>query len=299
MTENALSHLIIIEGITMNVNLIKNNSTQNNSMKKKAIAASLMLAMATTPVMASSNASKIEGENEESRSGELIGFSSGAIIGGLIAGPLGIIAAGTIGVIMGQSHDRQEKIELVETRLKNSEHIMESLKSDKQRLENRLAKSEQTQQILITELALTERTLNQADTLEKIKLNLRFDVGSAHVESFYHAQIKHLAMMMQENPELSVNLSGFSDPTGSEKNNLTLSQARAESVKSMLVSQGANAANISTQAFGESTATQISRTPSIDFTHRRVDVELIPDELLSNDVDNAEETTELILADIN
>lgn len=256
--------------------------------KKQLVATSIILAIATTPVMASSNVtaigSEIESQNESAASGELIGFSTGAVIGGFIAGPFGVAAAGVLGLIIGQSHERQEKVELAELRLAKNQMVIQTLANEKKYLKDRLVENEKAQKVLINELAITEKTLSQADTLAQIKLNLRFEVDSAQVESFYHAQIKHLAMMMQENPDLSVSLSGFSDPTGDENSNLKLSQARAESVKSLLVSQGANENNIFTQAFGESTASQISRTESSDFNNRRVDVELISQEKALTDV---------------
>ena len=163
-------------------------------MKKHIITTSIILALATSPVMASSN------DNESDSTSEIIGFSTGAIIGGIIAGPIGSVAAGTIGVIIGQSFDRQEQVDLSEKQLKHKQLALQNLSSEKARLESRLSESEQEQQMLIDKLALTENTLNQVEQLEQIKLNLRFEVDSSKVESFYQPQIKHLALMMQENP---------------------------------------------------------------------------------------------------
>jgi len=121
---------------------------------------------------------------------------------------------------------------------------------------------------------LTEKKMGHGDVLEQLKLKLQFDVDSTQVVSFYAPQIKHLAMMMKENPALSVNLSGYSDASGSKENNLILSQARIDSVKLMLVNQGIDEKYISTEAFGERDAMQVNRTESSDFTERRVDVQL-------------------------
>lgn len=246
-------------------------------MKKQLIAASIILAIATTPVMAAplNESQQQTTELESDGSSEIIGFSTGAIIGGIIAGPLGIVTAGTIGLIIGQSYERQEQVELAEVRLKNNSDVMQSLNNETENLKSQLQETEQNQQQLSQQLALTENTLNQVKELEKVKLNLRFEIDSSKVESFYAPQIKHLAMMMQENPNLSVNLSGFADPTGSKESNLTLSKARTESVKSMLVNLGVDETHISTQAFGESQSVQSARTASTDFNNRRVEVELV------------------------
>lgn len=270
--------------VSMNQASVNQASVNKHSLKKQLIATSIMLAIAATPVMASSSdientvESNTVSNIESDGSSEIIGFSTGAIIGGLIAGPIGIVAAGTIGLIIGQSHERHEQVEIAESRLEKNKLVMQSLNSAKQSLQSRLAENEQAQQMLTAKLALTERTLSQADTLEQIKLNIRFEVDSAHVESFYKPQINHLAMMMQDNPQMSVNLSGFSDPSGNDDSNLTLSKARAESVKLLLVNQGVNESSIFTQAFGEKSAIRISRSARSDFNNRRVDVELISQE---------------------
>lgn len=249
-------------------------------MKKQLITTSIILAMATTPVMAATTNSinSIEHEVTSDGASEIIGFSTGAIIGGIIAGPIGVVAAGTIGIILGQSHDRLEQVEIAEARLEKNKLVMQSLSNEKQRLASQLSATEEKQLQLTEKLAMTENTLNQADKLAQLKLNLRFDVDSAQVESFYKPQINHLAMMMQDNPELSVNLSGFSDASGGKENNLKLSQARIESVKSMLVNQGVDEQYIHTQAFGESSSQQTKRTANTDFNDRRVDVALFSQE---------------------
>ncbi|TYK64797.1 sortase-associated OmpA-like protein PdsO [Colwellia echini] len=245
-------------------------------MKKQLIVSSIILALATAPVMAST---AIEDTDNTSES---IGFGTGVILGGLIAGPLGAVVAGTVGVLIGQSHDRQELIEQADVRLKQNNLAMQAINDDKQNLANLLMQSEQEKQQLTQELASTANSsnnmLSQAEQLEQLKLNLRFDVDSSKVESFYEPQINHLAMMMQENPELSVNLSGHSDSSGSEESNLKLSKARIESVKLMLVKLGVNENDIHTQAFGETQSLQVNRTKNSDFNDRRVDVQLFAPE---------------------
>ena len=245
-------------------------------MKKQLIATSIILSLAMAPVMASSTTTERDVSSDNTN--QIIGLGTGAVIGGLIAGPIGLVVAGTIGLFIGHSQEQKDQIEQVEAHLVNNNVALESLSNDKQSLTERLAQSEQKQQRLTEELALTEKTLSQANKLEQLKLNLQFDIDSAQVESFYMPQIKHLAMMMQENPELSVNLSGYSDPSGSTKSNLKLSQARIESVKLMLVNLGVDENYINTQAFGESSSMQADRTASTNFNDRRVDVQLFSQE---------------------
>lgn len=254
-------------------------------MKKQLITSSIILALATTPVMAAD-------KNESGSTNELIGFGTGAIIGGIIAGPVGSVVAGTIGVIIGDSLERKQQMEVAEQKIAQHKLALMEINNEKARLVSKLSVSEQEHKLLTDKLALHESTLNHAEQLEQIKLNLRFEVDSSKVESFYKPQIKHLAMMMQENPELSVNLSGFADPSGSAERNMKLSQARTESVKAMLIDYGVSETNILTQAFGESKLADNSRSISNDFNNRRVDVEILsPTEPVSTVAQTMEESS--------
>lgn len=63
--------------------------------------------------------------------------------------------------------------------------------------------------------------------------------------------LNKLSNLLKENPTQRIQIAGHTDSDGSRKNNLQLSQRRAESVKSYLVKQGIVAARLSTIAYGE------------------------------------------------
>ncbi|MBU0487378.1 MAG: OmpA family protein [Bacteroidetes bacterium] len=58
------------------------------------------------------------------------------------------------------------------------------------------------------------------------------------------AMLIELALFMQKNPGLVIELNGHTDILGSDENNMELSRKRAEFIKSVLVYKGANADNI-------------------------------------------------------
>lgn len=83
--------------------------------------------------------------------------------------------------------------------------------------------------------------------------------------------LNEVAAGMVGQPDLSVQVGGHTDSLGSPAYNLKLSQGRANSVKSYLVSKGVNAANLEAKGFGESTPIADNKTEEGRAENRRVE----------------------------
>ncbi|WP_163981011.1 OmpA family protein, partial [Raoultella ornithinolytica] len=59
-----------------------------------------------------------------------------------------------------------------------------------------------------------------------------------------------VAMVLKEYPKTAVNVIGYTDSTGGHDLNMRLSQQRADSVASALITQGVDASRIRTQGLG-------------------------------------------------
>ena len=59
-------------------------------------------------------------------------------------------------------------------------------------------------------------------------------------------------VVFRDNPNLSVEISGYTDVVGSDKYNMALSDRRVKAVKAYMVSKGVDAGRIETVAKGES-----------------------------------------------
>ena len=57
--------------------------------------------------------------------------------------------------------------------------------------------------------------------------------------------------MMNSNPSMTIEIAGHTDFKGSEQYNISLSQKRADAVKSYLVSKGVNGERIVSKGYGE------------------------------------------------
>ncbi len=79
-----------------------------------------------------------------------------------------------------------------------------------------------------------------------------FDFQSNNVSSTYLNTVRSLAVVLKDNPEMKIELIGNSSNEGDPDFNLMLSEQRAETVKTLLVSYGARANQIITKGLGRS-----------------------------------------------
>jgi len=103
--------------------------------------------------------------------------------------------------------------------------------------------------------------------------NLEFDLGKATLRSKSFATLNRVAaLLIQKN--FSLKLAGHTDNTGSAALNMRLSKDRAESVKSYLVSQGANASRIEATGYGLEQPIATNKTAAGRQKNRRVEFTL-------------------------
>ena len=66
-------------------------------------------------------------------------------------------------------------------------------------------------------------------------LRINFDFNKAEVKKIYYPEIKKVAEVLKANPNLKIEIDGYTDNIGSEEYNLKLSKKRAEAIKKVLV----------------------------------------------------------------
>lgn len=77
-----------------------------------------------------------------------------------------------------------------------------------------------------------------------------FSSGSANLTSNSKAVLDKVVRTLLENPEIEVEIRGYTDNTGNYENNIKLSQQRADAVKIYLMNNQIDAARIRTKGFG-------------------------------------------------
>jgi outer membrane protein OmpA-like peptidoglycan-associated protein len=85
---------------------------------------------------------------------------------------------------------------------------------------------------------------------EFVMENVYFDSGKATLKSSSNNALNNLVEVLKAKSTMCVEIQGHTDNVGTEEENLTLAQGRAESVKAYLVSKGIAANRISAKGYG-------------------------------------------------
>lgn len=106
--------------------------------------------------------------------------------------------------------------------------------------------------------------------------NITFATGRAEIRSDFYEVLNSVGLVLKEFNQTAIRVTGHTDSTGSASLNQTLSEQRAGSVSSYLISQGVASNRV--QSYGEGPRYPIASndTDSGRQANRRVELELIP-----------------------
>ncbi len=80
--------------------------------------------------------------------------------------------------------------------------------------------------------------------------NIFFETGKFDLQNESRSELDKLVSLLQDNPNLKIQIDGHTDNTGTEKDNLVLSANRARSVVDYLLGRSVNAQRLSYKGFG-------------------------------------------------
>jgi sortase system peptidoglycan-associated protein len=195
---------------------------------------------------------------EQQKKNELVGFGSGAVVGTLIAGPLGGIVTGIIGLLIAEDVNSDKELKLVKNSLQQKEQDLLAMQGQ----------FERAKQVAMVQIASLDRALEQ--NKPELESNIQFKTASYVLEDHYKSQLDLVAQTLQQNPKLTVSLSGFADKRGDNDLNQALSEQRTVSVQQYLINKGVNSEQVLTNSFGESTLVSAGVNFEDDFFDRRV-----------------------------
>ncbi|MCP4325274.1 MAG: OmpA family protein [Alteromonadales bacterium] len=135
------------------------------------------------------------------------------------------------------------------------------------------------------EKALREQLVNSGVQVERIgddQLVLRmekgigFESGSYALEYGVHNTLRSIARILVEYPKTQLMIEGHTDSTGSKASNQTLSERRADSVRSFLISQDVATNRVAAKGSGELHPIRNNKLASGRAYNRRVEIKIQP-----------------------
>lgn len=80
--------------------------------------------------------------------------------------------------------------------------------------------------------------------------NIQFDINSATLQNISLIELNKLLQLLHDNMQVTIEISGHTDNTGTESNNLQLSSKRAKAVADYLIANGIDANRITYKGYG-------------------------------------------------
>ena len=240
---------------------------------KTLINLALISALTVSPAFANSYEKAAQEKNVQADSAQLreeIGFGTGMVIGAILGGPVGALITGIAGNMIAKNINTTDEIEILASAYSKEKQSNELAL---ERYQTKIAQADQRYQ---AELLALERTYQTASQLQaqNLLMSLQFSTGSSEIKAHYQEQIASLARIVQQSPNLTLDLSGYTDKQGSDELNQALSLARINAVKNALIDQGVPAERISLFAFGEQKTVVASVDIEVSFYDRRVVIKL-------------------------
>ena len=105
--------------------------------------------------------------------------------------------------------------------------------------------------------------------------NIFFNTAKSDLLPESYPELNRLVNFLNENPNITIKILGHTDNIGKKEDNLKLSNARAESVRNYLISQGINNNRITSEGFGFSKPIATNETEEGRALNRRVEFQII------------------------
>jgi outer membrane protein OmpA-like peptidoglycan-associated protein len=119
------------------------------------------------------------------------------------------------------------------------------------------------------------RILETRDTPRGLVINMGdvlFDFGKYDLRAEAREKLAKLSGIVLGHPGLNLTIEGHTDDVGSDQVNQTLSENRAEEVRSYLIQEGLPPTNVTAQGFGKTSPVSDNSTPAGRQKNRRVEI---------------------------
>ena len=120
------------------------------------------------------------------------------------------------------------------------------------------------------------RVVREGDNIRLIMPgDLTFAVDSYDVRADFYATLESVVLILKEFTKTNIRIAGYTDSSGDDSYNQTLSERRADSVGQFLIARGVMSGRISTKGYGERYPAASNDTETGRQANRRVELELV------------------------
>jgi len=105
--------------------------------------------------------------------------------------------------------------------------------------------------------------------------NVLFEVDKANLKPVSYAELDYLVRFLKNNPNITIEIGGHTDNTGSEARNKTLSNDRAKAVYSYLIEKGIDANRLSYKGYGSTVPVATNDTDEGRQQNRRTEIKIV------------------------
>lgn len=113
------------------------------------------------------------------------------------------------------------------------------------------------------------------DTTHFVMRNINFEFDSAVLQESSYQAIDSLANFLNDNSLINIEISGFTDNSGTEEHNQKLSFDRANAVKEALINKGVDATRMTVVGHGSSSPLKPNDTEENKALNRRVEIRIL------------------------
>ncbi|HEY4148206.1 MAG TPA: OmpA family protein [Chitinophagaceae bacterium] len=100
---------------------------------------------------------------------------------------------------------------------------------------------------------------------------INFDIDKATIKPESMGTLNMIIQVLKDNPDIKFEVDGHTDNSGAAAHNLTLSQQRADAVKTQLISMGVDASRLTSKGFGDTKPISDNTSPEGKANNRRVE----------------------------
>lgn len=113
------------------------------------------------------------------------------------------------------------------------------------------------------------------DNAPKQLVSINFDSNSSTLRSDAYVLLAQNALVLLSNPDMKVEIGGYTDGRGNTDANVKLSQERADAVKKYLLSKGISASRLTVKAYGTTSPISDNDTETGRALNRRVELKIV------------------------